>query len=148
MENFFRVQNCIEKYVLCHTNYAHMKFRFWWARNLRCFRRFATVSGKPLHGIKLLRKRTFYIRLMAWDSRFNGFEILEVFDVLLACLAISLEFGSSPSLIMLLLLKIQVNKAFEKKEKKKRCVLKTTRQKWKRFEEMFVRFLNYHRLNS
>ena len=31
---------------------------------------------------------------------------------------------------------------------KKKCVLKTTRQKWKHFEEMFVQTLHYHELNS
>ena len=31
---------------------------------------------------------------------------------------------------------------------KKKCVLKTIRQKWKHFEEMFVRTLHYHQLNS
>ena len=31
---------------------------------------------------------------------------------------------------------------------KKRCVLKASRQKWKHFEEMFVRTLHYHQLNS
>ena len=32
--------------------------------------------------------------------------------------------------------------------KKKLCLLKTTRQKWKHFKEMFVRTLYNHQLNS
>ena len=36
----------------------------------------------------------------------------------------------------------------EEEEEEKQCVLKTTRQKWKHFEKMFVRTLHYHRLNS
>ena len=35
-----------------------------------------------------------------------------------------------------------------KKKKKKQCELKTTRQKWKHFQEMFVRTLHYHQLTQ
>ena len=34
----------------------------------------------------------------------------------------------------------------ENEEEETQCVLKTTRQKWKHFEEMFVRTLHYHQL--